>query len=297
MKRRHQSVLLQEILSGLAPRKGAVYLDLTLGDGGHAEAVSGRIGPSGHVIGLDRDQSAITRSRAFLAASPSRMTLQRAAWGELGRIMDEAGESAVDIALLDLGMSAFELEESGKGFSFQRDEPLRMTYGDPAEAVFTARDIVNSWDEEHLRDILLGYGEEKKAARIAKAIVARRAEGPIEGTKDLVAVVEGVFRGARGKIHPATRVFQALRMAVNDDVGELERALPAVWSYLRVGGRLAVISFESVTDRIVKRFMKERESGGEGKRINKKVLRASREEGMSNPRARSAKLRIIEKLR
>ncbi len=293
---RHQSVLLQEVLSGLEPKEGSVYLDLTLGDGGHAEAVSKRIGPRGHIIGLDRDKNAVTRSQALLVSLESRVTFKTASWKELGAVLKEAGESMIDSALLDLGMSSFELEESGKGFSFQKSEPLQMTYGDPAEALFTARDIVNSWDEEHLRDILLGYGEEKSAGRIAKAIVARRAESSIETTKDLVEVVESVHP-RRGKIHPATKTFQALRMAVNDEVGELERVLPGVWSYLRPKGRLAVISFESITDRIVKRFMKISESNEDGKRINKKVIRASREEGISNPRARSAKLRIIEKLR
>src|SRR3989344_5773599 len=235
---RHQSVLLQEVLTGLEPKKGGVHLDLTLGDGGHAEAISERVGRRGHVIGLDRDTSAVMRAEAFLAHPSSRITFRAVAWSELGAVLNDAGENAIDTALFDLGISLFGLEESGKGFSFQREEPLQMTYGDPAEAVFTASDIVNSWDEEHLKDILLGYGEEKNAARLAKAIVSRRARGPIKTTRDLVAV----------------------------------------------------ISFESITDRVVKRFMKACESSGEGKRINKKVIRARREEGISNPRARSAKL-------
>ena len=290
---RHRSVLLQEVLTGLEPKKGGVHLDMTLGDGGHAEAISERVGRRGHVIGLDRDTSAVMRAEAFLAHPSSRITFRAVAWSELGAVLNDAGENAIDTALFDLGMSFFELEESGKGFSFQREEPLQMTYGNPAEAVFTASDIVNSWDEEHLKDILLGYGEEKNASRLAKAIVSRRARGPIKTTRDLVEVIESVLH--RGKIHPATKTFQALRMAVNNEVGELEKTLPAVWSYLNRGGRLAVISFESITDRIIKRFMKACESSGEGKRINKKVIRARREEGISNPRARSAKLRIIEK--
>src|SRR3989344_3068220 len=248
---RHRSVLLQEVLTGLEPKKGGVHLDMTLGDGGHAEAISERVGRRGHVIGLDRDTSAVMRAEAFLAHPSSRITFRAVAWSELGAVLNDAGENAIDTALFDLGMSFFELEESGKGFSFQREEPLQMTYGNPAEAVFTASDIVNSWDEEHLKDILLGYGEEKNASRLAKAIVSRRARGPIKTTRDLVEAIESV---------------------------------------LHRGGRLAVISFESITDRIIKRFMKACESSGEGKRINKKVIRARREEGISNPRARSAKL-------
>jgi 16S rRNA (cytosine1402-N4)-methyltransferase len=204
----------------------------------------------------------------------------------------------VDAVLADLGWRIEQFETGGKGLSFRADEPLIMTFGDPIEYPFTARDIVNEWEEETLSNIFFGYAEERYAKRIAKQIVARRAVAPIETTHELVAIVKSAVPSSylHKRTHPATKVFQALRIAVNDELGALEKFLTAALQELEVGGRLAIITFHSIEDRIVKQTFRSFKQAGQADLINKKPIVPSRAEMETNSRARSAKLRIIEKI-
>jgi len=220
----------------------------------------------------------------------------------LDHVLDSIGIAQVNRILLDLGLSSDQFETSGRGFSFKKDEPLLMTFGKNAE--LTARHIVNTWDEANIADIIYGYGEEKYSRKIAAGIIAARAEKLIETTSDLVAIIERSTpaRYHHGKIHPATRTFQALRITVNDEINVLREGLVKGWERLAPGGRMAIISFHSIEDRIVKHFYKakaaEVKEGGESsaKILTKKPITPSEQEIAENPRSRSAKLRILEKL-
>ena len=217
----------------------------------------------------------------------------------LGRALDELGVRRVDIALFDLGLSAEQLAGGGRGFSFQRDEPLQMTFAAHADAgQLTAAEIVNHWREETLADTIFRYGEERFARRIAVAIVAARARAPLETTAALVAVIESAvpFWYARGRLHPATRTFQALRIAVNDELGAIAVGLEQAWSALAPGGRLAVITFHSLEARLVKEKFKEWLAAKQGQKVTAHAVRPTYDEIRRNPRARSAQLRVIRKL-
>jgi len=305
----HIPVLLQEVVDGLAPRVGETILDATVGSGGHSEALCRAIGGDATFICLDADEDALARSTKRLADCRCRFLFYRTNFRDLDTALDSFGTQKVNRALFDLGMSSEQLEESSRGFSFQRDEPLLMTFHKipPAEdgsAPFTkgrmqsdeltAAQIVNEWDEENIATILQNYGEEREAWRIARAIIAARAKKPLQTSRELAELIGETVR-RRGRIHPATKTFQALRTAVNDEFRALCEALPKAWERLARGGRLAIISFQSIEDRAVKRFFREKADAGEGALITKRPIVPRIEEIQANPRARSGKLRIIEK--
>ena len=302
----HVPVLIEEAVDALRVRRGGRYLDGTLGRAGHAERI---LSLGGDVLGIDRDEQAIVdvserQGRGELKGLEAR----KGRHGELVEIARSAGWDGVDGILLDLGVSSPQLDESARGFSFRADGPLDMRMDRSCGR--TAADIVDGSSEEELENIFRAYGEEPRARAIAKAIVRARARGRIETTLQLAALVERTV-GRFGAKHPATRVFQALRMAVNDEVGELERALEGGLGLLKAGGRFAIITFESLTDRIVKRGFRSHEGrevslreGGsrwEGalprvRRVTRRAVRPSAAEIAANPRSRSARLRVVEKI-
>jgi len=300
---RHIPVLLKETVAALAVKAGGRYLDGTLGRAGHASAV---VDLGGVVLGIDRDDQALEEVKAEGRIG---IAVVKGNHGDLVRIALEHGWKGVDGILLDLGVSSPQLDEADRGFSFLRDGPLDMRMDRSRGR--TAADIVNGESVEGLENIFKTLGEEPRARQIAKAIVRARGEGRMfETTKDLADFVERLI-GRRGAHHPATRVFQALRMEVNNEMGELERALEGGMEILKSGGRFAVITFESLTDRTVKRFfaehvgrMRSLQAGGEewvgvpprAKAVTRKAIVAGPEEIRVNPRARSAKLRVIEKV-
>ncbi len=295
----HISVLSNEILTGLEIRETDTVLDATLGGAGHARLMCERLGKQGIFLGIDADNAALARAEVALKGVSPRVILRHGNFRNLASIVQDAEISALDKALFDLGWSGFQLAE-GKGFSFLADEPLLMTYGEPGENVLTAREIVNTWEEESLVNVFDGWGEEAHARRIARGIVEARREKPIETARELAEVIRSSvpvwYRkgSASRRMHPATKTFQALRIAVNDEMGALKEGISAAWGLLRKEGRLAVITFHSVEDREVKRLFREFEAEG-GVLTPKKPLKPSREELRMNPRARSAKLRIIQK--
>ena len=295
----HIPVLLKEVMDALAVRPGGRYVDGTLGRAGHTKEIIAR---GGMVLGIDRDEQAI-REIGEVAG----LTAVRGRHGDLREIANEKGWKEVDGILLDLGVSSPQLDEAGRGFSFLREGPLDMRMD--RSSGLSAADIVNGESAERLEEIFREWGEEPQARRIAKAIVKEREKRKFETTVEFADFIERVV-GRRGAHHPATRVFQALRMEVNDEIGELERALEGGLEILKSGGRFAVITFESLTDRIVKRFfakhvgrMVSLQQGGERwegeeprmRAVTGKVVVASEEEADLNPRSRSAKLRAAEK--
>lgn len=293
----HIPVLLQEVIDGLAIASGDTLVDATVGGGGYTRALCEKVGGKGVVVGFDQDGDAITRAQALLVDVPCTLHLVCANFREMRAELQKLGIQHIDGAAFDLGFSSIQLEESGRGFSFLADEPLTMALAtDEKKVPFTARDIVNEWDEEDIANVVFGYGEERYARRIAKAIVAAREGEPIETTAQLVAVIKDAVPGRyrTGAIHPATRTFQALRIAVNDELNALKEGLEAAYEMLSPGKRIAVVSFHSLEDRIVKEFSKEKEKDG-AVRVTKKPITPSDEEIRNNPRSRSAKLRILQK--
>ena len=302
----HKPVLLSETISALAVKPDGLYIDGTLGRAGHTREI---LALGGKVLGRDRDDQALEEVAKIAGGEPevfANLSVAKGRHGDLKRLADEKGWKKVDGILLDLGVSSPQLDEAGRGFSFLRDGPLDMRM-DRAGGV-SAADIVNGEDAGELAKIFRDLGEEPQAGRMAKAIVAARAKKRFETTLELADFIEHLT-GRRGGHHPATRVFQALRMAVNDEMGELERALEDGISILKPGGRFAVITFESLTDRVVKRFfaahvgkMASLQQGGErwegalprAVAVTRKAVKAADEEVDLNPRSRSAKLRVIE---
>ena len=303
---KHIPVLLLEAVDALAVKPGGRYVDGTLGRAGHTREILVR---GGSVLGIDRDDQALREVEELKSRGDekwSRLTLARGNHGDLKEIACEKGWTEVDGILLDLGVSSPQLDEAGRGFSFLRDGPLDMRM-DRSRGV-TAADLVNNESAERLEEIFREWGEEPQSRRIARAIVAERKEHSFTTTMELADYLERIL-GRRGAHHPATRVFQALRMEVNDEMGELERALEGGFRLLRKGGRFAVITFESLTDRVVKRTfaahvgrMVSLQQGGErwegdlprAKAISRKAIVVGAEETALNPRSRSAKLRVIE---
>jgi 16S rRNA (cytosine1402-N4)-methyltransferase len=290
----HVSVLLKEVVDGLglSPNQSALVVDGTFGGGGHSLEVLKNY-PKSKIVALDQDIGAWNRSKDKFEGVSNRITFRNLNFRDVGSL-----DILSDAVMLDLGLSSDQLDNSGRGFTFKKDEPLLMTMlENPGEADLTAQDIVNDWEESSLVAILKGYGEEKFATRISRGIIASRKDKRIETTFDLVKIIEDSVPGfyKKGKIHPATRTFQALRMAVNDEVNTLKLGLAGSWQILKPKGRLAVISFHSGEDRIVKNFFKERVVEGQGILINKKPIIPTDQEVNLNKRARSAKLRIIEK--
>ena len=296
---RHTPVLLKEVIEGLALREGDIVVDATFGDGGHAREICKKIGTSGALIGLDLDEEAIQQGGAITKECAARIFLEKENFKNMDRVTSLHGFTHVNKIVFDLGLRSHEIEESGRGFSFRKDEPLLMTFeAHPREETLTARDIVNFWNEEDLARAILMYGEERYARRVARTIVAERKKRTIEKTGDLVAILEKSipFRYQHRRLHFAAKTFQALRIIVNDELGNLTIALKKAGEILTPGGRIAVISFHSLEDRIVKRFFLELKNQGNFIRITKKPIIQSSEEREKNPRGRSAKLRIIQKM-
>jgi 16S rRNA (cytosine1402-N4)-methyltransferase len=298
---RHTPVLLAEVLNGLAPRSGGRYLDGTLGGGGHAAAVLEACAPNGRLLGIDADPAALVAAGARLAAFGERVTLAHGNFRDIRRLARENSFEQIDGVLLDLGVSSHQLDTPERGFSFAADAPLDMRL-DPTSGA-TAADLVNDMPENELADLIFRYGEERGSRRVARFIAEARRKRPIERTLELADVVARALGGRHGKIHPATRTFQALRIAVNRELESLETALPQAVELLAPGGRIAIIAFHSLEDRIVKLFFRA-ESGYGGSDqpariqiITKKPIEASEQEARANPRSRSAKLRVAEKLR
>ena len=292
---RHRPVLLHEVVHALAVEKDDIVVDATLGGAGHAEALTKHLGPDGIFIGFDLDRDAIERTREKLGSN-AKIHLIEADFRHMGKELERLGIQSVTKVLFDLGWSGYQLD-SGRGFSFLADEPLLMTYRKEGDGL-TAKVIVNTWSEESLADVIYGFGEERFARRIAREIVERRKKRSFETSGDLADAIRNAVPAAyrRGKIHPATKTFQALRIAVNDEFGALQEGLEAAWKLLPEGGRIAVITFHSVEDRVVKRAFKDLVRLGKAHEIEKKPIRPTRDEVKRNRRARSAKLRVIQKI-
>lgn len=305
----HVPVLLDEVLRLLVTAPGGTWVDGTLGGGGHAEAILTAAGPASRLVGLDKDQAALNRVAVRLRPFGDRVILMHSDFSRMDAVLDELGIGGVDGVLLDLGVSSFQLDEAERGFSFRSDAPLDMRM-DTSSPV-TAESLVNSLPEAELDRIVRDFGEERFHRKVARAIVAARQDSPLRTTGDLAGVVRGVVRRGADNIDPATRTFQAVRIAVNGELESLGGGLEAALKVLRPGGRLAVISFHSLEDRMVKRFIRERTRGcrcpkdfprcvcdgkPEVKEITRKPVFPSDEEIGRNPRARSAKLRVTEKL-
>lgn len=293
----HTPVLLKEIVAQLQPRSGGLYVDATVGGGGHAREMLRVSSPAGRLIGLDWDEEAIPQARERLNEFGARVQLVRANFAELERVLMNLAVTAVDGVVFDLGVSSRQFDEPARGFSFQREGPLDMRMSQQLGA--TARDVLRRASLEELVSIFQKFGEERRARAIAREIVrARERQQSLETTTQLARLIERVLGLKRGRIHPATRVFQALRIAVNSELDNLKRGLETAARLLAPGGRMAVISFHSLEDRIVKRFFLEHGRGDAAtlRIITRKPVTASDEEIRDNPRARSAKLRVAEKI-
>ena len=306
----HVSVLLDECLDGLNIRPDGIYVDGTLGGAGHSSQIAKRL-TTGRLIGIDRDQVALKAAGERLAPYADKVTLVHANFCEIAQVLQNLGIPGVDGILLDLGVSSPQLDDGERGFSYMSDAPLDMRMN--RQDALTAYDVVNTWSFEELRRILYDYGEERYAPRIAEAICRRREENPIKTTLELVDVIRGAMPAAalREKQHPAKRSFQAIRIAVNDELGSVEKVMADAVPCLNPGGRLAVITFHSLEDRIVKNAMADAAKGCTcppnfpvcvcGKKpkvqlVNRKPVTSTQEELDRNPRARSAKLRVCEKI-
>lgn len=298
----HAPVLLAEVIGALAPKPGDVIIDATFGAGGYTRAILER---GAEVVALDRDPTVQPFADAVARDFPGQFQLIRTPFSGLAEAFEESGKAKLDGAVFDIGVSSMQLDQAERGFSFMRDGPLDMRMSDEGA---TAADIVNTWDHGPLAHIFKLYGDERQSGRVATAILRRRVEQPFTRTLDLAEVVEKALGGRRGAaIHPATRVFQALRIAVNDELGELERGLEAADATLAPGGRLVVVTFHSLEDRMVKAFLTERTGNAPGGSRHAPVavetrkpsfdllFKGAREAGepelASNPRARSAKIR------
>ena len=305
----HKPVLLDECLEALAIRPDGIYIDGTLGRAGHSQEIVRRL-TTGRLIALDRDETALAAARQRLAPWMERVTLVHSNFSRLGAVLDELGVAAADGMLFDLGVSSPQLDDASRGFSYKQDAPLDMRMD--AAAPLTARELVNTASYEELRRILYEYGEERYAPRIARAICAAREKRPVETTLELAELIRGAMpaKALREKQHPAKRSFQAIRIAVNDELGELEPMLDAAETHLKPGGRLAVITFHSLEDRIVKQKLRDLATGcicppefpvcvcgrkPKLKLITRKPIVSGEAELETNPRARSAKLRVAEK--
>ncbi|MDB5195360.1 MAG: Ribosomal small subunit methyltransferase [Parcubacteria group bacterium] len=298
METRHDSVLLHEAIAQLNVQPGDVAVDATLGGAGHFRELAVALGHSGTLVGIDADQASIERAetvvKEFGDQGPT-VHLVKDNFRDLARILDDLDLPCLDRALFDLGWNSFQLS-AGRGFSFRADEPLLMTYGEPEQGK-TAADLVNSLPEEELADLIYTYGEERFSRGIARSIVETRKHTRILTT---LALAEAVERGTPSwyqnrRLHPATKTFQALRIATNDELGALREGLAAALERLTQGGRIAVITFHSIEDRIVKGVMKDAAYAGQGSLVTRKPMVPSPEELTANPRARSAKLRVFER--
>lgn len=309
----HAPVLLREVVAALAPRDGGIYVDGTFGAGGYSRAILGAADTG--VIAIDRDPSAVAAGTHLAESAPGRVTIVEGRFGDMAALVPPAAagwqRTDVDGVTLDLGVSSMQLDEAARGFSFRSDGPLDMRMDAGAAGTPSAADVVNGYAEGDLARIFRVLGEERHAGRVAKAIVRRRTEAAFERTADLAEVVARAVGGKPQRIHPATRVFQALRIHVNDELGELARGLAAAETLLAAGGRLAVVSFHSLEDRIVKKFLAARSGAGPRpsrhlpeaeagpepsfRLLGRKPVEPGADEIGRNPRARSARLRAAER--
>lgn len=304
----HIPVMLNEVLASLAPRDGGVYLDGTFGGGGYATAILEQANCT--LFAIDRDPEAIERGASLVARFPGRLHLLHGQFGDMVSLLDQVGVTQLDGVVLDLGVSSFQIDDPDRGFSFRHDGPLDMRMGKQGTS---AADLVNTLPESQLADVLYQYGEERASRRIARAIVAARSESPIETTGRLAEIIRSVLPPDRSGNHPATRSFQGLRIKVNDELQQIEDALAAAVGLLAPGGKLVVVAFHSLEDRIVKRFMTEA-AGRTGspsrhnpaglltrdtpnfRLLTARALRPRDDEANQNPRSRSARLRALERL-
>lgn len=287
----HIPVMVKEVIEVLSPRPGGVYIDATVGPGGHTLEILKYIGPDGKIIGFDRDMETLNIARQRI--SDGRVVLKKALFSEIKGILEEEGITGVDGMLFDFGISMLQVKDMERAFSFSSEYPLDMRM-DRSKGI-TAEEIINTYPANELERILREYGEEGLSEKIARAIVSKRREGRIRSCKELADLVSRVY-GRRGKIHPATKTFQALRIAVNNEINEIREGLQNSIDLLKSGGRLCTISYHSIEDRIVKNFMRDSERKGLLRILTKKPLTPLHEEIRSNPASRSAKLRGAERI-
>jgi len=295
----HETVLLKETVDGLNLKPGDIIFDGTLGGGGHSVYIAEKFGRAIKIIAVDRDKEALKRAEVRLNNVDANYSLFLSDYRNIDQVLDKEGVEKIQGIIFDLGLSSNQLDESGRGFSFRNDEPLLMTFTSPEDKpLVTAMTVVNNWSQETLADVIYGYADERYARRIAKKIVEFRQKQEIRTTCELVEIIRqavpAIYR--RGKIHFATKTFQAIRIAVNDELGALREGLSRGFQKLSRGGRMAVISFHSGEDREVKNYFREQVKEKKGILINKKPITATDDELNKNPRSRSAKLRIIEKI-
>jgi 16S rRNA (cytosine1402-N4)-methyltransferase len=298
MKGRHMTVLRSEAVRELSITRGSIVVDATANGGGHSQDIAKIIGAEGRLIALDLDPGACAMLKELFKNTPT-VVVQNGNFRNIHTILTSEGVVHADAILADLGWSTNQFESvegfMKRGFSFMRDEPLLMTYGDPATYPFTAFDIINRWTKEDMANVFYGYGDERRSRQIADLIVRARSIAPIDTSGKLASLIETRIP-RRGSIHPATKVFQSLRIAVNDELGALNDFIHEAFTLLRSGGRLAIITFHSTEDRIVKQAFKELILEGRGTAPHKKPITPSREEQVANPRSRSAHLRSIIKV-
>lgn len=308
---KHVPVLYQECLDSLKIREDGIYVDGTLGGGGHAHGIGERLCQEGRLIGIDRDRDALDAAGKRLQDLKCGVTLVQSTFAEIKDVLEDLGVEGVDGVLLDIGVSSYQLDQPERGFSYMQDAPLDMRMN--RDDSFTAYDVVNTYSEEKLTDVIRTYGEERWAKRISQFIVRAREKGPIEGTGQLVDIIKAAIPASarRDGPHPAKRTFQAIRIEVNRELEQLETAVDACCDVLNSGGRLAIITFHSLEDRIVKEAFKRRLDPcicpkelpvcvcgrkADVRKVTGKPITACAQELEENPRARSAKLRVIEKL-
>jgi 16S rRNA (cytosine1402-N4)-methyltransferase len=288
----HIPVMLEQMLDSLSPLSGELYVDATFGAGGYSRAILERA--DCNVIGIDRDETVQPYARVLEDLFPNRFTLLIGTFGDMQSLLTEHNINQVNGVVMDIGVSSMQLDNAERGFSFMKDAPLDMRMGNDGE---TAADFINSASEQHIADVLYQYGEERKSYRVAKYIINERRTTPIRTTSELARLVEKALGNSSRKygIHPATRTFQALRIYINDELGQLESGLSAALKVLSVNGRLVVVSFHSLEDRMVKQFMRDAAANNELEIITKKPLIAPDSETRINPRSRSAKMRVARK--
>lgn len=294
---KHITVLKTEAIDALDLQSNSVVIDCTFGSGGHAREILSRLGKEGVYVGIDADVTAFAPHQAELESFAATVHLVPDNFRHITAIMLRLGLSRVDAILADFGWRSEQFSEGKKGFSFQDNSTPLMTYGDPATYPFTASDIVNDWDEENIADVIYGYGEERASRRIARAIVAARDQARITSSVQLAEIIESAMGkgGRKSRIHPATKTFQALRIAVNDELKAIETLILDGFTILRPGGRMALITFHSLEDRLVKNLFRTYTRDHVAELVTKKPQVPSREEVLENPRARSAKLRTLIK--
>jgi 16S rRNA (cytosine1402-N4)-methyltransferase len=291
----HIPVLLQEVIKFLNPQSNENFIDMTVGEGGYAMAILQYTAPLGKILGIDLDEESLKVAKENLLAFENRAILKQGNYKDVDKIVKEVDILPVNGIVFDLGLGTFQIEDSSRGFSFLRDEPLKMTFDLGSE--MSAEKVINESSLELLTKIFQEYGEEKNAYKIAQAIVEERKNKKITRTSELVEIIEKTVDGRRNRLHPATKIFQALRIYVNDELNNLKEGLEKSVKILDKDGRIAVVSYHSLEDRLVKKFYKEKEKEGVLKIITKKPITPTKVEILNNRRSRSAKLRVAQKIK